>query len=161
MDIYIIDTSSLIEMKNKYPQDVFPTVWQRMDELYRAGRLIAPLKVKEEIKDDELIEWLKNKEKIFIKSDKEQCDIVKEILKNFPYLAKPEKPDAPNADPWIIALALELKKEEQEKLLPENEYIIITEESKTKPNKIPGVCNHYDIKCINLLELFKEERWKF
>lgn len=101
MDIYYcIDTSSLIEMKDKYPKDTFLSVWQNMDRLIKEGRLIAPNEVLKEIKqgDDELKRWAKGKRKMFIKPNKPQFIIVQAILKKSPFLAKPEKPD-PNADP--------------------------------------------------------------
>lgn len=159
MNIYIIDASSLIEMKDKYPEDIFPTLWKKMDELYTKGRLIVPLEVKKEIKDDELKRWTKGKKRMFISPDKSQSDKVKEILRNFPFLAKPQKP-GPNADPWLISLAIVKNNEEQTKLFT-NKYIVVTEESKTKQNRIPAVAQHYDIECINLMELFRKEGWTF
>ena len=91
MDIYIIDTSSLIEMKDKYPVDVslFKPVWKKVEEVCQEGRLIAPVQVLKEIEqvDDELKRWAKSKRKIFIKPYKSQCDKVLEILSRFPFLA--------------------------------------------------------------------------
>ncbi len=153
--IYIIDTSSLIEMKDRYPKNIFPSVWRNMEGLYKQRRLIAPEEVKEELLDDELKNWIKDKKDMFVKPDSEQIKMVKEILEKFPFLAKPEKPDGPNADPWIIALAIKSKKQRLFK------YIIVTEESKTKSNRIPAVARHYGIECINLRELFEREGWKF
>ncbi len=51
MDIYCIDTSSLIEMKDKYPQDVilFKVLWNNMDNLCKEHRLIVPIEVLVEI----------------------------------------------------------------------------------------------------------------
>ncbi len=155
--IYIIDTSSLIEMKDRYLKNIFPSVWRNMEGLYKQRRLIAPEEVKEELLDDELKNWIKDKKDMFVKPDSEQIKMVKEILEKFPFLAKPEKPGGPNADPWIIALAIKLKKQS----LFNKEYIIVTEESKTKSNRIPAVARHYGIECINLRELFEREGWKF
>ncbi|MFN3599128.1 MAG: DUF4411 family protein [Aquificaceae bacterium] len=155
--IYIIDTSSLIEMKDKYPIDVFPTVWKNMGELYANGRLIAPSEVKKEIRDDELKNWIKNKKNMFIAPDRFQTKKLKDILERFPFLAKPDG-IGPNADPWLIALALSKKEEIS---IFNQDYVIITEESKSKQKRIPAVANHYGIECINLIELFKKEGWRF
>jgi len=56
MNIYIIDTSSLIEMKNRYPKKNFPSLWEKVEELISKNRLISPLEVRKEIEkgDDEL-----------------------------------------------------------------------------------------------------------
>ncbi|MFN3976327.1 MAG: DUF4411 family protein [Aquificaceae bacterium] len=160
-NIYIIDTSSLIEMKNKYPEDTFPTLWEKMNELYTNGRLIAPVEVKKEIEkgDDKLTEWIKDKKNMFIKPDKSQTNKVKEILSEFSYLAKPEK-EGPNADPWLIALAIVKNNEEKTKIFS-YEYVIVTEESRRNQRKIPAVAQHYNINCINLMELFRKEGWRF
>ncbi len=158
--VYIIDASSLIEMKDKYPKNIFPSVWSKMEGLYKQERLIAPEEVKEELLDDELKNWIKDKKDMFIKPDDEQMEIIKEILGKFSFLAKPEKPGGPNADPWIIALAIKLKNQKKQGLF-NIEYIIVTEESKKSPNKIPAVARHYGIECVNLKELFEREGWKF
>ena len=73
--------------------------------------------------------------------------------------SKPDRLD-PNADPWVIALALAVR---ENKRMFNQEYvcIIITEESKRRHNGIPAVANHYGIECINLIELFRREGWKF
>ena len=161
MDIYVIDTSSLIEMKDKYPRDVslFKPVWENVEKLCREGRLITSIEVLKEIEqgDDELKRWLKSRRKIFIKPNKSQFAKISEILSKFSFLAKPGKP-GPNADPWVIALAVEKNDEEQKGLFP-NKYIVVTEESKTKIDKIPAVCKNYNIECINLIELFRREGW--
>jgi len=161
MIIYVMDTSSLIKMKEQYPRATFPSVWRKLEDLCKSGRLIAPLEVLKEIEegDDELKVWAKKVKNIFIKPDKRQTEIVKDILSKHSYLAKPQK-TGPNADPWIIALAIRENEKTQQTLFP-NVYIVVTEESKTKPQKIPGVCRDYGIDCINILELFEREGWKF
>jgi len=163
MDIYCIDTSSLIEMKNKYPKDlkIFEKVWANMENLIIQGRLIAPVDVMREIEqgDDELKKWAKEKaKKIFVKPNKKQSNIVAKILEQYSFLANPSKP-GPNADPWIIALAKAKNEEESEKLFPQKKYIVVTEESKSRQDRIPFVCKAYNIECINLIELFKREGW--
>ncbi|MFN3384948.1 MAG: DUF4411 family protein [Archaeoglobaceae archaeon] len=106
---------------------------------------------------DELKEWANRRREMFISPDGSQIDEVKKILKDFPSLAKPEKFD-PNADPWLIALA-NVKK--RDITLSPTRYIIVTEESKTKQNRIPSIAGKYGIVCINLIELFKKKKWKF
>ena len=63
MNIYIIDTSSLIEMKERYPKNNFPTLWNKVEKLIQDERLITHIEVKKEIEkgDDELKEWIKKK----------------------------------------------------------------------------------------------------
>jgi len=40
--VYVIDSSSLINMHRQIPRDVFPSVWGRPESEINAGRLIAP-----------------------------------------------------------------------------------------------------------------------
>jgi len=162
MEIYCIDTSSLIEMKDKYPQDVtlFKKVWNNMDNLCKEHRLIAPVEVLKEIEqgDDELKKWARGKgKKNFVKPDKKQSEKMKEILAKHPFLANSEKL-GPNADPWLIALAI-VKNEEGREQLFSDKYLVVTEESKTRKDRIPSVCSTYNVECINLIELFRREGW--
>jgi len=80
-NIYCIDTSSLIDLK-KFPQDIFPSLWQSIERLANEKRLIAPIEVKKEIekKDDELKQWVK-RNNIFILQDKNQANTVKKYCK--------------------------------------------------------------------------------
>ncbi|MFP4558237.1 MAG: DUF4411 family protein [Archaeoglobaceae archaeon] len=41
------------------------------------------------------------------------------------------------------------------------QYVVVTEESQLRRSRIPFVCNEYQIKCVNVIQLFKEEGWKF
>lgn len=162
MNLYIIDTSSLIELKNTYPQDIFPTLWEKIDELIKQKRLIAPSEVQKEIEqgDDELNKWAKDRQQMFIDFTEIQFKKIKEILKKYPNLAKEDKTQ-PNADPWIIALALEYS---ERKTLWQKKIYIITEESKTKNNKIPTIAkvlSNNQIESLNLIELFRIEKWSF
>jgi len=164
MNIYIIDTSSLIEMKERYPKKNFPTLWNKVEKLIQDGRLITHIEVKKEIEkgDDELKEWIKKKniKKMFTKPDKNQIEKVQEILEKYSFLAKADKPEEPNADPWLIALAI-VKKEKESGRLFRNNYIIVTEESTRKTNRIPWVCKGIGIECIKFIELIQRERWSF
>lgn len=173
MNIYIIDTSSLIEMKNRYPKKNFPSLWEKVEELISKNRLISPLEVRKEIErgDDELSKWVKNKKinRMFIEPDSLQIEKAKEILKKYPFLAEVEKPDNLNADPYLIALALVKKERSKKELLAMKlfdknsvaiDYIIITEES-TKPKKIPSICKDLGINCIKLLKMIDLEGWSF
>jgi hypothetical protein len=157
--VYIVDSSSLIELKVTYPADTFPGVWNKMEWLIREGRLIAPKEVLEEIRrrDDELSQWAKNYPKMFKEIDEQQIEMVRDIVGRFPLIAHIEK-EGPNADPWLIALAKAL--ETQPALWPQ-QYVIVTEESTSRRDRIPYVCSQYGVESINILQLFQKEGWEF
>ncbi len=159
--IYVADTSALIEIQRKYPNDVFGMLWTNLSNLAKNDRIIAPKLVFEEIKrfarEDYLKTWASNHKKIFIDPTSMHILKVKEILAQFPKLI-----DASNeyeqADPYVIALAL---CENPQSRLFENVRIVVTEESFTRENKIPFVCAKLRVQCINTLTLFRQEGWKF
>ena len=112
--------------------------------------------------DDELKEWVKdkNRRRMFINPDGKQVKMVQEILKKYSFLAKANKPEEFNADPWLIVLAI-IKNEEGSRRLFGNNYIIVTEESPRKTNRIPWVCKKIGIECTNLIGLIQREGWIF
>ncbi|UCE74013.1 MAG: DUF4411 family protein [Methanomassiliicoccales archaeon] len=159
--VYIIDTSSLIELNKHNPMDIYHTPWKKMAGLVKSDRLYAPREVLDEINrfDDVLSKWAKKYSKMFVEPTEEQIKIVKEILKKYPSLIKKGKRYA--ADPWVIALAIEMIRSPQ-KTLVEIKRIVVTEE-KIRGNKvkIPYVCQEYTIEAIDILDMFRLEGWKF
>jgi len=159
--IYVADTSALIEIQQKYPEDVFRTLWDNLSKLADKERLISPKQVFEELnrfaKEDYLKKWAVSHKMIFRDPTAAQILKVKEILAQFPKLINPSS-EHEQADPYVIALAL--CREPQTKLL-ENVRVVVTEESFVKQNKIPFVCSKLGVKCFDTLEFFRKEDWKF
>lgn len=159
--VYIIDTSSLIEMNKHNPMDIYETPWKKMDNLVKTGRLYAPKEVLDEIKrfDDDLAEWAKKHPQMFKEPTKEQIDIVKEILKKYPSLIKKGKRFA--ADPWVIALAIELIRNSQTTLVKVKRIVVTEEKIRGNKVRIPFVCEDYTVEAIDVLDMFRLENWKF
>lgn len=153
---YCMDTSALIDLKELYPRDIFPSLWKSIERLISERRLIAPREVLKEletyeVKEDELLKWAKRHKGMFKDLDAEQLQHVRNILANFPHLVDPTK-TTPDADPFIIALAIS------------EGCTVITSEKPANPGarpKIPDVCARHNVKSISLLEFFRQEKWKF
>jgi len=164
IDYYVIDSCSLIELNRKYPLVVFPGVWRNVEKLINDGLLVAPKEVLREIEngDDEVKAWAKKQKKLFKELNEHQINIVKDILKKYPALAKSNSL-TPVADPFVIALAVEMEKDPQRTLTETiRKRIIVTEESLSGNKiKIPFVSDKYGIECIFLVEMFKREGWRF
>lgn len=147
--VYVIDTCSLTELKNKYPQKAFPQVWSLIEFLVTDGRLISIEEVAVEIEAvaDEVSEWAKAHRSIFVDLDDDLQLTTRVILAKFPHLIDVKKRKS-SADPFIIALAM-LRK-----------ATVVTQE---KPSggphkvKIPDVCKSFRIPCIPLLEMLLNE----
>jgi hypothetical protein len=161
-DIYCIDSSSLIKLKRDYRPNVFRTLWEKVELLLNAGRLIAPIEVFEEVskKDDDLARWAReNKKKLFKRLDQKQVDLATEVQGKFPALANPGT-FGPAADSFIIALARVQEQNLTGQLISSPaRCVVVTEERGT--GRIPGACNHYNLICLSLLELFEREGWEF
>ena len=160
---YCIDACALIDLKRLYPSDIFPTLWQRLGDLAENGRLFAPHEVLREVekRDDELVQWLRNHKKMFKDLDEKQLKTVKEILDRFPGLVDPEK-ETPDADPFVIALAIEEQMARKLTLFG-GKCIVVTQEKPARGDKpkIPDVCVQYEIESIPLDQLFRRENWTF
>lgn len=152
---YCIDTSSLVHAyQRSYPPDILPDLWEnRFDEIIDAGRLIAPFDVIEELKQkhDDLYDWAKNRLGMFVEIDGFQDELAG-TMADFPRLVDTKKGKS-GADPMVIALALS----------KDPCFVVVTEEGygSQKSPKIPFVCAERNLRCVNILQLFRDQSWKF
>lgn len=134
-----------------YPPDVFPGLWRRIDGLIAAGELVATEEVLIELekKDDELFKWAKERHTMFLPLDYEIQAAAADILRDHPMLLNAKK-NRSAADPFVIAVA------------KCRGCCVVTGENPSnnirKP-KIPDVCGVLGIRCIRLLDLFREQGW--
>lgn len=146
---YVIDTCSLTKMRHTYPNDVFPTAWDKLTELSQSGTLISAEDVLEELSafDDEVLHWAENQIDFFHPLDSDVQKIASGVLANHPGLLDLKK-NKSSGDPFIVATAMYKK------------CILVTEEkpsnSPTRP-KIPNVCKDIGIECINIVDMFRRE----
>ena len=150
---FVFDTSSFIEpWVRRLPHDVFPGYWARLGGATASGEVISPIEVLHEVakKQDDLYKWLKERSKAFVELDSPQQQAVREILARFDKLVKAHKRQTA-ADSFVIALARV------------RGFSVVTEESSGKVSqpKIPDVCAHYGIKCMNVIEFVRKQNWSF
>lgn len=160
-NVYIIDTSSLVKLNRNNPIDVFPSIWKKLRFLVEKNRLVAPREVLNEIKqnDDMLSKWAKNQKKMFKEPTQKQIELVQEILKDFPALIDAERKF--DADPWVIAPAIELSSSTQQTLINIKRIVVTEEKLRENRVRIPLVCIKKSIDFIDIVELFRAEGWKF
>lgn len=162
---YIIDTSSLIVIKPEiFPPDIYVNMWMDIENLVKNGRLISHKYVLEELrkyggKEDEILKWAEKHKNIFKDVTQQQSQLVQQILGKFPPLI--DTNGSVEADPFIIALALE--EERQKGLFSSINIKKIVAEEKLKGNKIriPFVAQEFGVTCINIFDMFREEGWKW
>jgi len=171
-NLYIIDSSSLIELQRRYPSDIFPSVWEHIHELAFAGRLIAPIEVKKELLEgyDILLQWVTDHDFVFKEFDDDLIVKTQEVLGQFPRIADSESDKLYHADPFVVSLALAMKKQPQQTLITYKIWVVTNEKGKLSGNpnlhpnnmkKIPDVCAHLGIDCIDHFGMFREENWLF
>lgn len=157
--IYCIDTSALIDLRRRYPSKVFGALWAEIEGLVAAGRLIAPREVLRELEkgDDDMYKWAKTHSGMFVDLDKDQQELLKEILRSFSKWVDTET-DRPVADPMVIALA-------RHATLANGgaSRVVVSHEvpGGQGATKIPNVCQRYGIPHIQLVEMFYREGWSF
>ncbi len=158
-DVYCIDASSLIEIKQRFPRKVFPGVWEKVEELIPVGRLIAPDEVLREIEGDDVLgPWARRHKKMFISLDQEQIDAARDVTARFPGLAKPGK-TGPAADPFVVGLAhVQGNKLGALLVQPQSQCFVVAEE---RPTGIPAACKYYNLVCVSHIQMFERERWVF
>lgn len=56
---YLLDSNIFIQSRKQLPMDVWVTFWQRMAELAQNGDVVSCSKVKDEIENDDVNDWVK------------------------------------------------------------------------------------------------------
>ena len=157
MPLYCLDTSALIHAAVRaYPFEMFPSFWDKLDNLIEQERAIIPIAAFDELekKTDEVHEWVKSRDKMIVAIDTKVQEIVREILadKKCRRLVDTKKGRS-GADPFVIALA------------EVTDSIVVTQEIpvgiQAKSPRIPDVCKERGVQWMDLLDLIQTEKWVF
>jgi hypothetical protein len=150
--IYSIDTSAFLDAWVRYyPRDVFPSIWQQMDGAVTSGVLRSSDEVLRELgkKDDDAHQWMKARASMIVEFDTEIEQHVQEIMSKYPRLVDTKKGRS-GGDPFVIAVARA------------RNLTVITAENPTGNiaiPRIPDVCGDLGIRCVRMLDFFREQRW--
>jgi hypothetical protein len=155
--IFVFDNSSLSRLKHFFP-DIFKSIWLGLDVLIQKKELISTKEVWNELQRGVPVkfvnDWLKDRKNIFTTPNDAELQFVATIfqVRHFQTLIGEQQrlKGTPVADPFVIACAHVLK------------GTVVTEE-RLKPNaaKIPNVCEHFQIPCIDLQEFMRQQGWEF
>ena len=147
---YIIDSSSIFSQKDNEPhrRAVYRGLWDRIEKLMQNKTIVTVSEIADEIKDKDLETWLRNNRCVVLPiSEAIQQNVTQVVTKN-PRLVD-FKQTKSSGDAFLIATAIEYG------------LIIITEENKDSPYKIPKVAGNLGIKAIDINELCVIEGWSF
>lgn len=144
-------------MNNYYPE-AFPSFWRNLERLVGEGRVRSTREVYRELKIQSnrvhTLAWAERNKHLFSVPDAEEMQKVAEILSvpHFQSLIsqKSRLKGTPVADPFVIAAAIV------------HQGTVVTEEQARKnAAKIPNVCTHFEIECVNLADFITRQDWKF
>ena len=150
--IFCIDTSAMIDAGlRRYPADLFPAFWDKMDALADAGRLKAPPTLVEELErqDEEWKAWVyERSEQIIVPPDANFVESVRTVVDAYVRLgADPEKL---TGDPFFVALSM-----------AKGMTLLTSEQPGKGKVKLPTVCQAIGVKHCNLLDFMRQENWRF
>jgi len=153
---YLIDTSGLIylEYTFKYNNPVFAAIWEEIEELIQNGNFKTIDFVEDEInsyqgKEDFLKKWVKKWKRLFVvETDVESINasrpIINEEYQSGFFNPSKQAEGKEEADPFLIGYCIVHK------------YVLITNENRTKPNKIPAIADKNGVKCIDINDFMIE-----
>ena len=147
---YIIDASSIFSQKDtrKYPKQKFLKLWENIGKSMKEANIVTCSEIEEEIRDEEIKNWLHTQSCKIYPIDEEIQENVKKIVTEHPKMISfnPKKGSS-SGDAFLIATAMKYH------------LFVITEEKTNKPYNIPKICESYKIESFNLSELCKKENW--
>ena len=163
-NIYCIDTSALVMMHRYYPIRMLPDLWKQLEELFVHQKILSHDFVYDEIvpdteSKDDLAIFVSQYKSCFKSISKRQAQLVPEILSFYPNLIDPRNKKN-QADPWIIAMVVEMM-EEISLFGKDSDFVIVSMESEKSPTKIPAVCKHFKVRHMNLFDFFEDNNWQF
>lgn len=145
---YCFDTSAWLDgWVRHYSIVSFPSVWDRVADLLRSGRGWWTEEVTTEIRETDLIEWLKPHAAAVIPTS----DVWEEgsaLMQRFNPEHSPK--GITGADPFVVAAA-------RINAL----WVVTGEKPSTGPPKIPDVCSKLDIQYVSLADMIRKEGWTF
>lgn len=160
---YLLDANTLIEAKNRYySMTTCPAYWHWVQRSRGAGVVasIEPVGLELRRGNDELAEWAKDQEGLFLAvSDEATQQAFVNVAAHVAAQAAGMKPGAleeflNGADPWLIAKALAL-----------NGAVVVTHEQFNpqirRKYSIPNVCQHFGVPWIDTFELLKRTDARF
>jgi hypothetical protein len=154
--VYVLDTSFIIQLHDNYYRDRFVTLWQRFDEMLAAGQFTSTREVLRELEEqnDAATTWAQENSTLFTTPNAAEGAVVARIYGVAHFQANIERQKllkgGRNADPFVIARAAVLKG-----------TVLTMEQLKPNAAKMPNICDHLKVPCIDLRRFMEAEKWSF
>ena len=154
--MYVIDTSVISALHRNYYRSQFVTLWERFDKMVAEGRFTSTREAYRELDDGggESFEWAQRNAGLFVTPTAKEGSFVAQIYAVPHFQANIEKQKilkgGRNADPFLIARAASL-----------GATVLTMEQLKDNAAKIPNICDHFKVPCIDLRQFMQKEKWIF
>lgn len=151
---YTLDANILINLENRYPRDVFPTLWELIAQAASNNEVCICRMVRDELTRGrgDLTSWLAGIADFVCDPTDAELKIVHDIACAHQGWVRETKNEA---DPHIIAHA------------KTDGLILVTEEKRKgrnvsdKNQSIPNVADEYGVRCIGFFEFLRIQKWSF
>ena len=151
---YTLDTNILIGLEQRYPRDIFPAIWDSIEQTVASGESCICEAILREVHrgGDYLYNWAKTLDNFGCKATDEELLTVAEIAQDHPEWVQGQLNEA---DPFVIAHA---KAESS---------IIVTEENRKgvgtvdKNQKIPNIADEHGVRTMKFFDFIRAHQWQF
>lgn len=158
--IYCFDTSAFLALSRTDERviKIDDAVWKHIEKMMKGVGVISHRIVFDEIMSGTknspfIVRWIKDKRSYFLPKSDAQISRVPDIVQRFPDLIDYGR-ESEQADPWLIALAIEKSKEEN--LFEICVSLVVSQENPNSSKKIPAACKYFRIQHRSLREFFDE-----
>lgn len=154
--VYVLDTSFIVQLHDNYYREAFKSLWERFDAMLAAGQFTSTREVRRELEDqsDGATEWAEQNAALFSTPSVGEARFVAGIysVKHFQQNIELKKllKGGKNADPFVIARADAVRG-----------TVLTMEQLKPHAAKIPNICEHFKLRCLDLRQFMAEEKWSF
>jgi site-specific DNA-methyltransferase (adenine-specific) len=159
-NIYCFDTSAFLTL-SRTSENVLKipdALWEYLEKMMQDGRIVSHRIVFDEIisgaKNPNFItQWVSTKKDHFLSKTDEQKEELPKIVQKYPELID-YKRESEQADPWLIALAIE--KSKTSNLFEVCVAVVVSQENPNSSKKIPAACKCFGIRPLSLRNFFDE-----
>ena len=163
--LFILDSSSINQLFSAYSRRTFPTLWANFDRLAQGGQTLSVSAARAELtvlaRVANAVTHLENlNAQFFAAPTHQEEELVRQMIATPGLSAAANRwtskslQGRPDADPYLVAKARTVA-------VPTT---LVTEESPdpAKTDRLPAVCRHFDVDCIDLDEMFFARLgWRF
>ncbi|PQO23091.1 DUF4411 domain-containing protein [Rhodobacteraceae bacterium WD3A24] len=154
--MYVFDTSPLSNLFRHFYRRRFPTLWEQFDALVADGAVTSTREVRRELDFYAHVDdiWVRDNSDIFTTPTADEAQVIRKIyaVPHFQQNIEMKKiqKGGLNADPFVVS-----------KAYANNGIVVTLESAPPHAAKIPNICGHLGVRCLNLEEFMEEEDWQF